>query len=175
MKRFHVHVNVADLATSIGYYQTLFGCAPNVVQPDYAKWMLDDPRVNFAISQRGRAPGVDHLGVQADGVEELEAIGARLSAADAVTLVEQDTTCCYARSDKFWSVDPQGLRWESFRSVGGATSYYAPEHVQSVGACCGPELNVASAASPRCCGPQPVAGSDCRTPAPQSGGCCASR
>ncbi|EQD38372.1 Glyoxalase/bleomycin resistance protein/dioxygenase [mine drainage metagenome] len=108
MKRFHVHVNVADLATSIGYYQTLFGCAPNVVQPDYAKWMLDDPRVNFAISQRGRAPGVDHLGVQADGVEELAAIGARLSAADAVTLVEQDTTCCYARSDKFWSEDRRG-------------------------------------------------------------------
>ncbi|MCK9366754.1 MAG: hypothetical protein M0P72_06360 [Metallibacterium scheffleri] len=94
MKRFHVHVNVADLAISIRYYQTLFGTAPSVVQPDYAKWMLDDPRINFAISQCGRTPGLDHLGLQAEDAEELDAIGARLRAADAVTLAEQGTTCC---------------------------------------------------------------------------------
>jgi len=161
MKRFHVHVNVADLAISIRYYQTLFGTAPSVVQPDYVKWMLDDPRINFAISQCGRTPGLDHLGLQAEDAEELDAIGARLRAADAVTLAEQGTTCCYARSDKFWSEDPQGLRWESFRSVGGAATYYAPEHAQDVGACCGPATRAEPAPGAPCSGPRPAVSSDC--------------
>ena len=101
MKRFHVHLNVARLDDSIRFYTTLFGAAPDVTRPDYAKWMLDDPRVNFAISQRGRQPGIDHLGLQAGDPADLAAIGARLQAADAVALAEKGTICCYAHSDKF--------------------------------------------------------------------------
>jgi hypothetical protein len=148
MKRFHVHVNVDQLDHSIRFYTTLFGAAPSVLKPDYAKWMLDDPRINFAISQRGRKAGVDHLGLQADDDAELAAIGARLQAADAVTLAEQATTCCYAHSDKFWAEDPQGVRWESFHTHGEATTYtHAPDETD--GACCGP----ATTDKPASCGP----------------------
>lgn len=126
MKRFHVHVNVNDLDASIRFYSTLFGSAPTVRKPDYAKWMLDDPRVNFAISQRNRAAGVDHLGLQAEDGAELETIGERLMAADAIALAEQGTTCCYAHSDKYWTEDPQGVRWETFHTHGEATTYSAP-------------------------------------------------
>jgi len=147
MKRFHVHVNVNDLDASIRFYSTLFGSAPTVHKPDYAKWMLEDPRVNFAISQRARAAGVDHLGLQAEDGAELEAIGDRLVAADAVALAEQGTTCCYARSDKYWAEDPQGVRWETFHTHGEATTYSAPatraESTKS-DACCGPQSS--------CCG-----------------------
>ena len=166
MKRFHVHVDVADLAASVGYYQTLFGCPPSVLKPDYAKWMLDDPRLNFALSQRGRAPGLDHLGLQVESVEELAEIGARLRAADAVSLAEQGTTCCYARSDKFWSEDPQGLRWESFRSMGTAATYHAPSAQESPAMiCCGPQTGAPRMAkASACCEPvavQPVASGCC--------------
>ena len=147
MKRFHVHVNVEDLQQSIRFYSRLFGAEPSTLKADYAKWMLDDPRVNFAISQRQRAAGVDHLGLQVDDPAELEQIGARLRAADNVRLAETDTTCCYAQSDKYWSEDPQGLRWESFYTHGPATSYYAPAQAAS---CCAPPQEKASAA---CCGP----------------------
>lgn len=148
MKRFHVHVNVDQLDHSIRFYTTLFGAAPSVLKPDYAKWMLDDPRVNFAISQRDRKAGVDHLGLQADDADELAAIGARLQAADAVTLAEQGTTCCYAHSDKFWAEDPQGVRWESFHTHGEATTYtHAPN--ETANACCGP----AATDKPALCGP----------------------
>ncbi len=150
MKRFHVHVNVDQLDRSIRFYTTLFGVGPSVLKPDYAKWMLDDPRVNFAISQRGRQAGVDHLGVQAEDDAELAAIGARLQAADAVALAERATTCCYARSDKFWAEDPQGLRWESFRTHGEATTY-AGATQESGAACCGPAPSGDSAAT--CCRP----------------------
>ena len=141
MKRFHVHVNVADLETSIGFYSTLFGGAPSIRKPDYAKWMLDDPRVNFAISQRDRAAGVEHLGLQADEAEELEEISQRLIAAGAVALAEKGTTCCYAHSDKFWAKDPQGLRWEAFHTHGEATTYSAPaaeSQAPQATSCCGP-------------------------------------
>ena len=166
MKRFHVHVDVADLAASVRYYQTLFGCPPSVRKPDYAKWMLDDPRLNFAISQRGRAPGLDHLGLQVESVEELAEIGARLRAADAVNLAEQGTTCCYARSDKFWSEDPQGLRWESFRSMGTAATYHAPNALERPATiCCGPQTDAPRMAkASACCEPvavQPVAPGCC--------------
>lgn len=147
MKRFHVHVNVQDLEQSIRFYAQLFGAQPMVRKDDYAKWMLDDPRVNFAISQRERATGVDHLGLQADDPAELEQIGARLQAANAVRLAEVGTTCCYAQSDKYWSEDPQGLRWESFYTHGAATSYYAPAQAA---ACCGPQKE---SAQNSCCGP----------------------
>ena len=149
MKRFHVHVHVADLDASIGFYSTLFGTAPSVRKPDYAKWMLDDPRVNFAISQRDRVHGIDHLGLQADDPGQLEEIGARLAAADAVALAERGTTCCYAHSDKYWAEDPQGVRWETFHTHGEATTYSAPAHAQPEAACCGPAPSSAKTGS--CC------------------------
>ena len=117
MKRFHVHVHVADLDKSIGFYSTMFGAAPARVESDYAKWMLDDPRVNFAISTRGAAPGIDHLGLQTDDPAELVAMKSRAAAADAVLLDEGATTCCYARSEKHWVTDPQGIAWEQFHTL----------------------------------------------------------
>lgn len=149
MKRFHVHVNVDALDASIRFYSTLFGSEPTVVKPDYAKWMLDDPRVNFAISQRGRTAGIDHLGLQADEAGDLEVIGQRLQAADAIALAEKATTCCYAKSDKFWAEDPQGVRWESFYSFGEATTCTdAPpptSSTTSASTCCGPALSTCRA------------------------------
>jgi hypothetical protein len=141
-----LNVNVTDLDRSITFYSQLFGAGPSVIKPDYAKWMLEDPRINFAISRRDRAAGVDHLGIQADDGAALEAIGARLKAADAVGLAEVGTTCCYAHSDKYWTEDPQGLRWETFHTHGEATTYYAPttpaqannSTQASAAACCGP-------------------------------------
>jgi predicted enzyme related to lactoylglutathione lyase len=156
MKRFHVHVNVNQLDSSIRFYTTLFGAAPSVLKPDYAKWMLDDPRINFAISQRDRAAGVDHLGLQAEDAAELAAIGARLQAADAVALAEKATTCCYARSDKFWAEDPQGVRWESFHTHGEATSYTSAPN-ETGATCCSPATTTGPAAA---CGPG-AAGSCC--------------
>jgi hypothetical protein len=154
MKRFHVHLNVARLDDSIRFYTTLFGAAPDVIRPDYAKWMLDDPRVNFAISQHGRQPGIDHLGLQAGDPADLAAIGARLQAADAVALAEKGTTCCYAHSDKFWAEDPQGVRWESFHTHGEATTYTGAPN-ESGATCCGPATTKRTASG---CGPNAGAG-----------------
>ena len=155
MKRFHVHVNVHNLEESIGFYAQLFGAEPSVRKDDYAKWMLDDPRVNFAISRRERATGVDHLGLQAEDPAELEQIGERLRAADALRLAETGTTCCYAHSDKYWSEDPQGVRWESFYTHGAATTYFAPAEAA---ACGGPQKPVEPGA---CCGPQATGNACC--------------
>jgi catechol 2,3-dioxygenase-like lactoylglutathione lyase family enzyme len=150
MKRFHVHLNVADLDASIVFYSRLFAASPSVVHADYAKWMLDDPAVNFAISHRGRAPGIDHLGLQVDDAGDLADIGARLAAADAIALSEDATACCYARSDKHWTNDPQGVRWETFRTHGTSTTY---------GNDPGPDTHVgataAVATAAPCCGPKP--------------------
>lgn len=157
MKRFHVHVNVERLDDSIRFYTTLFGATPSVTKPDYAKWMLDDPRVNFAISQRDRQTGVDHLGLQAEDDAELAAIGARLRAADAVALAEKATTCCYARSDKFWAEDPQGVRWESFHTHGEATTYTSAPN-KAGATCCGPATTGGAAAAATC---GPNAGGAC--------------
>lgn len=118
MKRFHVHVAVNDLSKSIAFYSAMFGEEPAVVKSDYAKWMLEDPRVNFAISDRGQSPGVNHLGMQAEDDAELESIHANLQKADAAVLSEKGAHCCYAKSDKYWVTDPQGIAWESFRSLG---------------------------------------------------------
>lgn len=161
MKRFHVHVNVTHLDDSTRFYTQLFGCAPAVRKPDYAKWMLDDPRLNFAISARGRAPGVDHLGLQVDQADELDEIGARLNAAEAITLSEAATTCCYARSDKHWASDPQGVRWESFRTLGEATTYSAPSPTGQT--CCGPAQATPStkAGTKSVCGPRSDASAPC--------------
>ncbi|GLQ90978.1 ArsI/CadI family heavy metal resistance metalloenzyme [Dyella flagellata] len=141
MKRFHVHVNVENLESSIRFYNMLFGAKPSVVKSDYAKWMLEDPRINFAISQRSSAIGIDHLGLQADDENELSAIGERLQSADAVALAEKGATCCYAHSDKYWAEDPQGVRWESFFTHGEATTYSSAPKESEGGSCCGPAMN----------------------------------
>lgn len=117
MKRFHVHVHVADLEQSIGFYSTLFGAKPARAEADYAKWMLDDPALNFAISTRGAAPGIDHLGLQTDDPAELAAMKSRAETAGAALLDEGSTTCCYARSEKHWVTDPTGIAWEHFHTL----------------------------------------------------------
>jgi hypothetical protein len=123
MKRLHVHVAVDDLKKSIGFYSMLFATGPSVLKSDYAKWMLDDPRVNFAISQRGTAAGLDHLGLQVEADGELRELAERLKAAGAQTLDEEAVTCCYAKGNKSWVTDPSGIHWETFFSFGEATSY----------------------------------------------------
>ena len=147
MKRLHLHVAVADQGESARFYETLFGAPASVVKDDYAKWMLDDPRVNFAISQRGRATGVDHVGIQVESRDELGELAGRLKAAGATTFDEAAASCCYARSDKSWVADPAGLRWETFFTFGEAVTYgedatpavaKTPEPARAeAGACCG--------------------------------------
>jgi catechol 2,3-dioxygenase-like lactoylglutathione lyase family enzyme len=142
MQRMHLHVSVPDLAQSIRFYETLFGAPPSVVKDDYAKWMSDDPRVNFAISQRATAAaGVDHIGIQTDTPEELQALSSRLKAAGANTFEQEATTCCYAKSDKTWVNDPAGVRWESFYTFGEATTYGEDPSAEALTpaavACCG--------------------------------------
>jgi catechol 2,3-dioxygenase-like lactoylglutathione lyase family enzyme len=140
MKRLHVHVAVDDLPRSIGFYAALFAAPPTVRKADYAKWMLDDPRVNFAISARGRRAGIDHLGIQAETRAELQETGARMCEATAPVLVEGEVTCCYARSEKSWITDPQGIIWENFVTMGEATVYGDAVQPQPVArpACCTP-------------------------------------
>ena len=123
MKRFHIHVHVDDLAASIAFYSKLFAAEPARVETDYAKWMLDDPRVNFAISTHGTIAGVDHLGFQVDDAAELAELAKRVEAADMALLDQGETTCCYARSDKHWVLDPQGIAWEHFHTLDGAPVY----------------------------------------------------
>ena len=123
MKRFHVHVGVTDLQQSIQFYSTLFAAEPTVLKDDYAKWQLDDPRVNFAISTQARKQGVDHLGIQAENGAELEDLGARLAQADIAVAEQKNVSCCYAKGDKYWTVDPQGIPWESFHTLGSAPVY----------------------------------------------------
>src|SRR3954469_17594833 len=119
----HVHVSVEDITNSIGFYSALFAAQPAVVKPDYAKWMLDDPRVNFAISTRGRAPGLDHLGIQVEDQRELREVYGRLDQAGRPVLEQGATTCCYARSEKSWVEDPAGISWETFLTHGESTNY----------------------------------------------------
>jgi len=151
MKRLHVHVAVDDLEKSVRFYATLFAAEPTVRKDDYAKWMLEDPRVNFAISARGVAPGVEHLGIQAESGEELAEVRGRLERAGAPVVDEGTTTCCYARSDKSWIHDPAGIAWEAFHTVGESTSYGVErpaargarlpvmEAAPAGGSCCAPE------------------------------------
>jgi catechol 2,3-dioxygenase-like lactoylglutathione lyase family enzyme len=123
MKRLHVHVSVDNIEKSIGFYSTLFAARPSVVKNDYAKWMLDDPRVNFAISSRQSPQGIDHLGIQVESDGELKELANRLKAAGEQTRDQEATTCCYAQSNKAWVNDPNGLRWETFFTFGDATTY----------------------------------------------------
>lgn len=151
MKRLHVHVAVDNLETSIGFYSTLFAAPPSVLKDDYAKWMLDDPRVNFAISSRaGRGEGVDHLGIQVETDAELRELSTRLKAAGETTRDQEATTCCYAQSNKAWVDDPSGIRWETFFTFGDATSYGEDEpkvaQAQPQQSCCPPP-----AAKSKCC------------------------
>ncbi len=118
MKRFHVHLHVEDLDRSIAFYNRLFDASPARTEADYAKWMLDDPPVNFAISTRGQGTGIDHLGIQTDNANELQALRTRAQQADRALLDEGATTCCYARSEKHWVTDPQGIAWEHFHTLG---------------------------------------------------------
>src|SRR6204780_83606 len=123
MKRLHVHVAVNDIPKSIGFYSALFAAQPAVVKTDYAKWMLDDPRVNFAISTRGREPGLDHLGIQAEDANELNEVYARLREAGGNIIEQGETACCYAKSEKSWIDDPAGIAWETFLTKGERITY----------------------------------------------------
>src|SRR6185369_1170854 len=139
MKRFHVHAHVEDLQASIAFYSKMFSAEPTRVESDYAKWMIEDPRINFAISTRGGAPGVDHLGIQADTEEELAALKASAEAADMTLLDVGETSCCYARSDKYWVTDPQGIAWEQFHTLGSIPVFSEKPAIQEAGqasACC---------------------------------------
>ena len=157
MKRLHVHVGVSDLNRSVGFYSTLFGAEPSVIKHDYAKWMLDDPRVNFAISSgRHESRGIEHLGIQVESQPELHEVYGRLKAADRPVLEEGRTTCCYARSEKSWIADPDGVTWEAFYTDGEATVYGDSPALAAIfsenaapASSCTPEM---ATAEPACCG-----------------------
>lgn len=139
MTRLHIHISVENLDRSTKFYSALFGAEPVKQKSDYAKWELDDPRVNFAISARGVAPGVDHLGIQAEGETEMDVLRERIKQADMQTFDEGETTCCYARSDKTWVQDPGGIAWETYRTMEDAEFYHdAPG---DEGACCVPNTS----------------------------------
>jgi catechol 2,3-dioxygenase-like lactoylglutathione lyase family enzyme len=159
MKRFHVHAHVENLQASVAFYARLFGAPPTRLESDYAKWMLDDPRINFAISTRGGKPGVDHLGIQADTPEELAELKARAQAADAALLDEGATTCCYAQSEKHWVTDPQGIAWEHFQTLADIPTFSASQATapQAASACCpgdaprGKPIGIAIKPASSCC------------------------
>ncbi|PHM21043.1 MAG: glyoxalase/bleomycin resistance/dioxygenase family protein [Curvibacter sp. PD_MW3] len=159
MKRFHVHVHVDNLQQNIAFYSAMFNQAPARTEDDYAKWMLQDPPVNFAISTRGDKPGLDHLGIQVESSEELNALKAQAAQADMALLDEGETTCCYARSDKYWVTDPQGIAWEQFHTLDNIPVFSQkssePNQVQAT-ACCAPKAPKTVAidkASSGCCAP----------------------
>ncbi len=180
MKRFHVHVAVADLAHSIRFYSTIFGHAPSVEKPDYAKWMLEDPRVNFAISRQGEnRSGIDHLGFQVDSASDLSGMQAQLAEADANLVTEENTACCYARSDKYWVTDPTGIAWETFHTLGSVPVFGTAQRnvagdAMSTDTCCTPstaavtvsETLAAVPVTAACCGPQT------KVAAPATKACC---
>jgi predicted enzyme related to lactoylglutathione lyase len=154
MKRLHVHVAVENLPHSIGFYSALFAAQPSVVKTDYAKWMLEDPRVNFAISTRGREPGLDHLGIQVENAEELDEVYARLHQAGGNVIEQGQAACCYAKSEKSWIDDPAGIAWETFLTTGENTTYgdgsgerEARLAREKQSACCAPQAASAAAGS----------------------------
>jgi lactoylglutathione lyase len=158
MKRFHVHAHVDDLQASIAFYSRMFGAEPTRIESDYAKWMLEDPRVNFAISTRGGKTGVDHLGIQTDTEEELSELKARAAAAQLAVLDEGETTCCYARSDKHWLTDPQGIAWEHFHTLASIPVFSEKAPPQGAGSAC-------------CAGPSP-GGRPVAIPVKSASPCC---
>lgn len=194
MKRFHVHVHVKDLPASIAFYNRLFDAQPARVEADYAKWMLEDPRVNFAISTRGDKPGLDHLGFQTDTAEELGALRQRAEQAEMAAIDEGETTCCYAKSEKHWVVDPQGIAWEHFHTLGnipvfkegasasqppcctpGATPTATPTATSTAASTATP-APVPSVAASACCSPatpgRSAPATRCCSPSPSKTSCC---
>ncbi len=167
MKRFHVHLHVDDLARNVDFYSQLFGQLPARVEQDYAKWMLEDPPVNFALSTRGSAQGVDHFGIQADDARELAELKARAVAASMTMLDQGETSCCYSRSEKYWLTDPQGLAWEHFRTLGNIPVYgmshgEPSEPGESNAQACGlPAASAAGAEQGACCVPAPHSRTRC--------------
>jgi predicted lactoylglutathione lyase len=156
MKRMHVHVAVDDLQQSIGFYAALFAAEPAVIKTDYAKWMLDDPWVNFAISTRGRQPGLDHLGIQVETGDELKEIYARLHKAGGNIIEQGQTACCYAKSEKSWIDDPAGISWETFHTTAESINYgdgsgEREARVAHAKACCTPQASDAPATASACC------------------------
>jgi len=154
MKRLHVHVAVDDLARSIGFYTALFAARPSVIKSDYAKWMLEDPRVNFAISTRGRQAGLDHLGIQVENRDELKDVYARLREAGGEVIEQGQTSCCYAKSEKSWIDDPAGISWETFFTTGESTNYgdgsgEREARVAHAKSCCAPAVAPETASA--CC------------------------
>ena len=156
MKRMHIHVGVESLDQSIKFYSALFGEQPVKAKTDYAKWMLDDPRINFAISTRSGTAGVDHLGLQVDQEGELQELRERLKSADISVFDQGETVCCYARSDKSWVEDPSGIAWEAYKTM---------EDVQLFSASASPEEKV-------CCTPETKGQPDCSEPSEKAAGCC---
>jgi len=150
MKRFHVHAHVEDLQASIAFYSKMFAAEPARVEVDYAKWMLEDPRINFAISTRGGKLGVDHLGIQTDTEEELVALKQQAEAADMTLLDAGETTCCYAHSDKYWLTDPQGIAWEQFHTLGNIPVFSEAKPAAG-SACCAAADSKTSRSAPACC------------------------
>ena len=160
MKRMHVHLRVADLAHNIRFYSVLFNSEPTVVKDDYAKWMIDDPRINFAISTRTDETGLDHLGFQVDSEEALEEMNQRLAKADLPIETEEGAACCYARSNKHWTVDPQGIAWESYLTLDSIPTFNGKaEEIESErSACCDPKpvpvtISIKPKAADACCTP----------------------
>ncbi|WP_024327959.1 ArsI/CadI family heavy metal resistance metalloenzyme [Thioalkalivibrio sp. AKL19] len=147
MKRMHLHVSVPELGPAIRFYSQLFAAEPSVVKGDYAKWMLEDPRVNFAVSARGAPVGLNHLGIQAEEAGELAELGRRLDDIDADVREEMGTHCCYAQSDKYWTTDPAGIAWESYHTLGSIPMFGAQDE-EGMGDCCVPEGTSSGACQP---------------------------
>jgi hypothetical protein len=143
MSRFHMHVVVENLAISSRFYTALFGVEPTTVKEDYIKWALDDPSINFVITSRGHIPGLDHVGIQFDTDEELEGLQARLAAAEIAGQTQKDTACCYERSNKQWTLDPQGIAWEAFHSLHPLPTFNDETSEPAVYGCCAPDLGSA--------------------------------
>jgi catechol 2,3-dioxygenase-like lactoylglutathione lyase family enzyme len=162
MKRFHVHLHVQNLTQSIAFYAQLFAAQPTRVEADYAKWMLDDPRINFAISTRGQQTGLDHLGFQVDDADELAELKHRAESADLALQAEGTTNCCYARSEKHWVTDPQGIAWEHFHTLENIPVFHEEALPLAAGSCCTP-ANTAAASSGCCSSPQAQVASCCGT------------
>jgi len=141
MKRFHIHISVADLKRNVQFYSKLFNAEPTVLKEDYAKWALDDPAVNFAISNRASKVGVDHVGIQTDTDEELTQLREQLEAVGVKGVAQDGTTCCYTRSDKYWVQDPQGIAWETFHSLESVPVFRETQQNVAEGACCIPDLS----------------------------------
>lgn len=147
MKRLHVHIAVDELEQGVHFYSHLFGAEPTTLKDDYAKWQLEDPRVNFAISARGATAGVEHLGLQVDSAEELSQVQSRIAAADAPIDEQIGTACCYARSDKYWTQDPSGVAWEAFHTLDSIPTFNQQEESGEASSCCAPPVEQKSS----CC------------------------